>query len=109
MGNLLVVSRRLRPGRHWTIIGKFTQGGEALVMIDLCTSETPNGWKATITFEEIGMSYKVHAIDLGEGDQKKPEFLKLNPNGRIPAMVDRDEDNLTIFESGAIMLYLAEK
>ena len=78
-------------------------------MIDLYTSETPNGWKATITFEEIGMPYKVHAIDLGEGDQKKPEFLKLNPNGRIPAMVDRDEDNLTIFESGAIMLYLAEK
>jgi glutathione S-transferase len=78
-------------------------------MIDLYTSETPNGWKATIMLEEIGMPYEVHAIDLGEGDQKKPEFLKLNPNGRIPVIVDREEDNLTIFESGAIMLYLAEK
>ncbi len=78
-------------------------------MIDLYTSETPNGWKATIMLEEISMPYEVHAIDLGEGDQKKPEFLKLNPNGRIPVIVDREEDNLTIFESGAIMLYLAEK
>ncbi len=78
-------------------------------MIDLYTSETPNGWKASITLEEMGVPYEVHAIDLGAADQKTPEFLALNPNGRIPAMVDRDEDNLTIFESGAIMLYLAEK
>lgn len=78
-------------------------------MIELYTSETPNGWKASIMLEEIGMPYNVHAIDLGAADQKKPEFLKLNPNGRIPVIVDTDEDNLTIFESGAIMLYLAEK
>lgn len=78
-------------------------------MIELYTAETPNGWKVSIMLEELGMPYTVHAIDLGEGDQKKPEFLKLNPNGRIPAIVDTDEDNLTIFESGAIMLYLAEK
>ncbi|NQV22307.1 MAG: glutathione S-transferase N-terminal domain-containing protein [Rhodospirillales bacterium] len=78
-------------------------------MIELYTAETPNGWKVSIMLEELGMPYEVHAIDLGAGDQKKPEFLKLNPNGRIPAIVDTDEDNLTIFESGAIMLYLAEK
>lgn len=78
-------------------------------MIELYTSETPNGWKVSIMLEEIGMPYNVHAIDLGKSDQKKPEFLKLNPNGRIPAIIDTDEDDLTIFESGAIMLHLAEK
>jgi len=78
-------------------------------MIDLYTAETPNGWKASIVLEELGMPYETHAIDLGAGDQKQSDFLKLNPNGRIPAIVDRDADNLTIFESGAIMLYLAEK
>ncbi|MGR8948306.1 MAG: glutathione S-transferase family protein [Gammaproteobacteria bacterium] len=78
-------------------------------MIDLYTASTPNGWKASVTLEEIGIPYTVHPIDLGAGDQKKPEFLALNPNGRIPAMVDKDADNLVVFESGAIMLYLAEK
>ena len=78
-------------------------------MIELYTASTPNGWKASVTLEELGMPYKVHAIDLASGDQKKPEFLKINPNGRIPAMVDTDANNLVIFESAAIMLYLAEK
>ena len=78
-------------------------------MIDLYTSPTPNGWKASITLEELELPYEVHAIDLGKGDQKKPDFLKLNPNGRIPAIVDRDADDFPIFESGAIMIYLAEK
>ena len=78
-------------------------------MIDLYTSPTPNGWKASITLEELEIPYETHAIDLMEGDQKKPEFLKINPNGRIPAIVDRDEGNLPVFESGAIMIYLAEK
>lgn len=78
-------------------------------MIELYTSSTPNGWKASVMLEEIGMPYNVHAIDLSTGDQKLPEFTKLNPNGRIPAMVDTDNDDVVIFESGAIMLYLAQK
>ena len=78
-------------------------------MIDLYTASTPNGWKASITLEELSMPYKVKEIDLIKGDQKKKSFLKINPNGRIPAIIDREENNLAIFESGAIMIYLAEK
>lgn len=78
-------------------------------MIELYTASTPNGWKASVMLEEIGMPYNVHAIDLSSGDQKKPEFLRINPNGRIPAMIDTANDDVVIFESGAIMLYLAEK
>ncbi len=77
-------------------------------MIELYTAATPNGWKATITLEELGMPYVVHEVDLQAGAQHKEEFLALNPNGRIPVIVDTDS-NTTIFESGAIMLYLAEK
>ncbi len=78
-------------------------------MIDLYTSSTPNGWKASVTLEEMGLPYETHAIELSKGTQKEDWFLKINPNGRIPAIVDRDEDNFAIFESGAIMVYLAEK
>ncbi len=78
-------------------------------MIDLYTAATPNGWKASITLEELELPYEVHAIDLGKGMQKEEWFLKINPNGRIPAIVDRDEGDLAIFESGAIMIHLAEK
>ena len=78
-------------------------------MIDLYTASTPNGWKVSITLEELSIPYKVKEIDLIKGDQKKKSFLKINPNGRIPAIVDRSENNLAIFESGAIMIYLAEK
>ncbi|MBV9992391.1 MAG: glutathione S-transferase N-terminal domain-containing protein [Alphaproteobacteria bacterium] len=78
-------------------------------MIDLYTSPTPNGWKASVTLEEMGLPYEVHPISLGKQEQKAPWFLKINPNGRIPAIVDRDLDNFAVFESGAIMLYLAEK
>jgi len=78
-------------------------------MIDLYTSPTPNGWKASVTLEELGLPYEVHAIQLGQQEQKEPWFLKINPNGRIPAIVDRDLDNFAVFESGAIMIYLAEK
>ncbi len=78
-------------------------------MIDLYTSATPNGWKASVTLEELEVPYEVHPIQLSKGEQKQPWYLKINPNGRIPAIVDRDEDNLAVFESGAIMIYLAEK
>ena len=78
-------------------------------MIDLYTASTPNGWKVSITLEELSIPYKVKEIDLIKGDQKKKSFLKINPNGRIPAIIDRGENNLAIFESGAIMIYLAEK
>ena len=78
-------------------------------MIDLYTAATPNGHKASITLEELEIPYELHAIDLSSGAQKEPWFLKINPNGRIPAIVDRDNGDFAVFESGAIMLYLAEK
>ena len=78
-------------------------------MIELYTAGTPNGHKASITLEELGLPYRVHRVDLLKGDQKQPEFLKMNPNGRIPVIVDREAEDFVVFESGAIMLYLAEK
>ncbi|WP_199553754.1 glutathione S-transferase family protein [Sandaracinobacteroides hominis] len=75
-------------------------------MIQLYTSATPNGYKVSVTLEELGLPYQVHTIDLMKGEQKSPEFLGLNPNGRIPVIVD---DGFPVFESGAILLYLAEK
>jgi GST-like protein len=78
-------------------------------MIHLYTSSTPNGHKVSCMLEAIEMPYEIHSVNLGEGDQRKPDFLKISPNGRIPAIVDTDNDDLSIFESGAIMLYLAEK
>ncbi len=80
-------------------------------MIDLYTASTPNGWKASITLEELALPYEVHAIELQKNQQKEPAFLALNPNGRIPAIVDRDTDGspVSVFESGAILIYLAEK
>ncbi len=78
-------------------------------MIDLYTAPTPNGHKASITLEELAIPYEVHIVNLLAGDQKQPEYLKLNPNGRIPTIVDRDEGDFAVFESGAIMIYLAEK
>jgi GST-like protein len=81
-------------------------------MIDLYTWPTPNGHKIHIALEELGLPYAVHAVDIGEGDQFKPEFLKISPNNRIPAIVDQEGPNgkpLALFESGAILIYLAEK
>ncbi len=78
-------------------------------MIELYTSPTPNGYKTSVALEELEIPYNVHVVNLMSGDQRKPEFLKLNPNGRIPVIVDTDNDNLAIMESGAQLIYLAEK
>ena len=81
-------------------------------MIDLYSWATPNGHKVHIMLEECGLSYKVHPIDIGVGDQFKPEFLKISPNNKMPAMVDQDGPGgkpMSMFESGAILLYLASK
>ncbi|MCX7355524.1 MAG: glutathione S-transferase N-terminal domain-containing protein, partial [Alphaproteobacteria bacterium] len=81
-------------------------------MIDLYTWGTPNGRKASIALEELALPYKTHPIDIGKGDQVKPDYLAINPNGKIPAIVDPDGPDgkpMAVFESGAILIYLAEK
>jgi GSH-dependent disulfide-bond oxidoreductase len=81
-------------------------------MIQLYTWGTPNGKKVSIMLEEIAMPYEVHPINLGQGDQFKPEYLAINPNNKIPSIIDTDGPGgkpLTLFESGAILMYLAEK
>jgi len=78
-------------------------------LIDLYTWATPNGRKISIALEEMDLPYTVHPVELKTGAQKNPEFLKINPNGRIPAIVDRGNNNFVVFESGAILIYLAEK
>jgi glutathione S-transferase len=77
-------------------------------VIDLYTWTTPNGRKASIALEEFGLPYTVHAVDIGKDEQFKPEFLKISPNNRIPAIVDRD-NGMSLMESGAILIYLADK
>jgi len=78
-------------------------------MIDLYTAPTPNGRKVSIALEEMHVPYTVHAVDLKASEQKTPAFLAINPNGRVPAIVDREAGDFPVFESGAILLYLAEK
>jgi GST-like protein len=78
-------------------------------MIDLYTAATPNGLKVSIALEELELPYDVHVLDLSRLEQKQDWFLAINPNGRIPAIVDREHDDFVVFESGAILLYLAEK
>ena len=81
-------------------------------MIQLYTWATPNGRKVSIMLEEIELPYEVHAVVLGQGEQFKPDYLAINPNNKIPAIVDPDGPGgkaLTLFESGAILMYLAEK
>jgi GSH-dependent disulfide-bond oxidoreductase len=77
-------------------------------MIELFTSGTPNGHKVTIALEEMEIPYEARAIELSALEQKEPWFLKLNPNGRIPVIVDHDNDDFAVFESGAILNYLAD-
>jgi glutathione S-transferase len=76
-------------------------------VIDFYTAPTPNGWKASMAFEEMEIPYNLHLVDLSKGHQRTPEFLRLSPNGRIPAIEHKDA-GVTMFESGAILLYLAE-
>lgn len=78
-------------------------------MIDLYTAPTPNGWKISIALEELGLPYEVKVLQLQKGEQKSAEYVKLNPNGRIPTIVDHEAGGHVVFESGAILLYLAEK
>ena len=78
-------------------------------MMTLYTATTPNGWKISVALEELGLPYQVSTVDLLAGEQRHPDFLALNPNGRIPVLVDHDAENLVVFESGAILIYLAEK
>lgn len=82
-------------------------------MIELFTAPTPNGWKISVMLEECGLPYEVRWVNIGKGDQFKPEFLAISPNNRIPAIVDHDPPGggapVPLFETGAILLYLAEK
>ena len=78
-------------------------------MITLHTAATPNGHKVSIALEELALPYELRVLDLSAGEQKRPDFLAINPNGRIPAIVDHDADDFAVFESGAILIYLAEK
>ena len=80
-------------------------------MIDFYYSPTPNGWKVGIMLEECALSYQTHLMKLTEGDQFTPEFLKINPNAKMPAILDHDgkEGPVSVFESGAILIYLADK
>ena len=78
------------------------------IVIDLYTWTTPNGRKISIALEELGLPYEVHPVDIGKDEQFRPEFLKIAPNNRIPAIVDRD-NGMSLMESGAILIYLADK
>ena len=80
-------------------------------MIDLYYWPTPNGWKISIMLEECGLEYRLVPVDIGRGDQFKPDFLAISPNNRMPAIVDHDVEgeSVSVFESGAILMYLAEK
>jgi glutathione S-transferase len=78
-------------------------------MLTLYTAATPNGWKVSITLEELKLDYRVHHIHLDKKEQKADWYVKLNPNGRIPTIVDHANSDFAVFESGAIMIYLAEK
>jgi GSH-dependent disulfide-bond oxidoreductase len=93
---------------YTTLRAPFWDDSKGPPVIDLYTWTTPNGRKISIALEEMGLPYTVHAVDIGKDEQFKPEFLKISPNNRIPAIVDRD-NGLSLMESGAILIYLADK
>ena len=78
-------------------------------MIELLTADTPNGKKISIMLEEVGLNYKVTKINIFKEEQFKPEFRKISPFSKIPVIIDHDNNKEAIFESGAILIYLAEK
>lgn len=78
-------------------------------MIELYTAATPNGWKVSVALEEMGLSYNVQRVSLRKSEQKSDWYLAINPNGKIPAIVDHEDGDFAVFESGAILIYLAEK
>ncbi|HLY78312.1 MAG TPA: glutathione S-transferase N-terminal domain-containing protein [Caulobacteraceae bacterium] len=78
-------------------------------MIELFTAPTPNGWKISIALEEMALPYTVRPMSLSDNEQKQDWYVALNPNGRIPTIIDHDNDDFVVFESGAILIYLAEK
>lgn len=82
-------------------------------MIDLYYWPTPNGWKISIALEEMGLDYRVVPVNIGKGEQFEPDFLKISPNNRMPAIIDQDPTDggepISVFETGAILIYLAEK
>jgi GST-like protein len=96
-----------------TDTGRTAPDEKAQTMIDLYYWTTPNGHKITLFLEEAGLPYTIHPVNLSRGDQFKPEFLAISPNNRIPAIVDKDPSDsgapVSVFESGAILVYLAEK
>lgn len=100
------------PPRKWRGRDGNDEGGRREVTIQLYTWSTPNGRKVSIMLEELGLPYSVHPVHIGRGEQYEPEFLRISPNNKIPAVVDPDGpdgDECSLFESGAILLYLAEK
>jgi glutathione S-transferase len=92
---------RLEPS-----VGESLSGG---VVIELYTAATPNGHKVSIMLEELGLEYEARHVHLESNEQKEDWYTRLNPNGRIPTIVDRDNGDFVVFESGAILIYLAEK
>jgi GST-like protein len=102
-------ARQAWPNRAMIWLCSFSFEQERIAMIDLYSAATPNGHKVSIALEELALPYTLHALDLKQNQQKEPWFLAINPNGRIPAIVDRAEDDFAVFESGAILIYLAEK
>ena len=78
-------------------------------MLELFACQTPNTWKVSILLEELGVPYAVRAMSLAKNEQKEPWFLAINPNGRLPALIDHEAGDFSLFESGAILIYLAEK
>ena len=94
-------------------LGPFNQKDFILKkVLDLYYWPTPNGWKVSIALEEMSLPYRTHLVDINKGDQFDPAFLKISPNNRIPALVDRDGpdgETISLFESGAILYYLAQK
>ena len=95
----------LDPARPWPEV--------APTMIELFYFPTPNGWKITIMLEDCGLPYEVNVVNIVRGEQFKPEFLAISPNNRMPAIIDRDPpgggEPVSVFESGAILIYLADK